>query len=251
MKKKIIALTLAASVMLAGAGYAFWTDNLTISNTVSTGEFDVKFVSASTGGRTDAPADPDAPGLDIDGVEWGKYVYSDAYIGKHSGLTAAEKDLMKTVVSEDGKSVTAHIGNLYPGSSANLQVEVVNDGTIPAMFDYATVEVTGPVALQQALVYWLYYKVVDQDPTTPDVWERQYFTDVTKYEENLNKLLEDVRLEPDQTLVLGGLDPEGDNMENTFSFRLPTGVTNETGVEKASITFDMEIHWKQHNAPNS
>jgi predicted ribosomally synthesized peptide with SipW-like signal peptide len=46
LKKKFLALTMASAVMLMGAGYAYWNDTLAIDNTVSTGEFNVKIVSA-------------------------------------------------------------------------------------------------------------------------------------------------------------------------------------------------------------
>lgn len=39
MKKKLMALTLAASVMLTGAGYAAWTSNVTVNNSIKTGTF--------------------------------------------------------------------------------------------------------------------------------------------------------------------------------------------------------------------
>ncbi|MGI1659192.1 MAG: SipW-dependent-type signal peptide-containing protein [Desulfitobacterium sp.] len=237
MKKKIIALTLAASVMLTGAGYAYWTDKVTIDNTVSTGEFDVKVISASTGGRTDAYTG-------INGTEWGKYVYSDAYVGNHPNLSDAEKNLIKSTFTD--KTVTAKLGNLFPGSSANLSVQVVNDGTIPAVFDYATVDITGDENLKSEMVYWLYYKITDQDPNTADLEKREYYTDLNTYEANLNALLAGIRLEPDQTLTIGD---EGDQLGNTFTFRLPTTVDNDDNVEGKSVDFTMKINWKQHNAP--
>jgi len=244
VKKKIVGLTLALSVMLTGAGYAYWTDKLVIDNTVSTGEFNVKFVDASSGGRTDGYTDPITGSPS--GTEWGTYVYSDAYIGNHPGLSDAEKALMETTHTD--KLVTAQLGNLFPGSSANLSVNVINDGTIPATFDYATVDITGSPKLQSEMVYWLYYKIDDKDPTTTDVWQREYRTDLSTYEAELNALLANVRLEPDQELVLGGLDPDGDEMGNTFTFRLPTSVTNADDVENKSLNLKMKLFWKQHNA---
>lgn len=243
MKKKVIGLTLALSTMLTGAGYAFWTDTLNITNTVSTGEFNVKYVSASTGGRTDANAK--ASSGTIDGTEWGKYVFSDSYINAHSTMTQEEKDKMKTTVSEDGKSVTAFLGNLYPGSSASLNTMTKNVGTIPAMFDYADVKISGDKNLEDSLVYWISYQILNQDGSKQP-WVNHYYADgLSNYEKHLNDVLAGVRLEPDQTLLIGD---EGDQLGDGYTFRLPSTVTNDNELENTKITIEIALNWKQHNA---
>ena len=52
-KYKFIALALVLAVMLMGAGYAYWTETLTISNTVTTGDMDVVFAPANIAGDYD------------------------------------------------------------------------------------------------------------------------------------------------------------------------------------------------------
>lgn len=42
-RMRIIAIVLSAALVLSGAGYAAWTDNLTINGTVQTGKIDVNF----------------------------------------------------------------------------------------------------------------------------------------------------------------------------------------------------------------
>ena len=218
LKKKFLALAMASAVMVMGAGYAYWTDASTLNGTVSTGEFNVNVVSSSAGGRTDAYTG-------INGTEWGKYVRSDSVF--------------------TDKTVTANLINLFPGSSANMSFVVKNAGTIPAMFDSAKVDITGDTELKSKMVYWLKYTIKNQDTKIPDITNSVYRTDLNNYETELNALLKGVRLEPDQTLVIGD---EGDQLGNLFTFRLPTTVVNTDNVEKQKIGVNITLNWRQHNA---
>ncbi len=109
-RTRIIALVLCAAVMLMGAGYAYWQDAITISNTVATGELNVKFTAATLlNVGTDNYAQPSTP-----------------------------------VVAD--KSVTYTLSNLYPGAAAKYTATVLNNGTIPAVVkDYAILDVAGVV----------------------------------------------------------------------------------------------------------
>lgn len=100
---KLIAGALVAGMMLTGAGYAYWTDQVTVTNTVSTGELNVKF-NGATLTTTDA----------------------DSYLV-----------LPQPVVTN--KSISTSATNLYPGSSFNFTATLENDGTIPAVLDAISV----------------------------------------------------------------------------------------------------------------
>ena len=43
-KTRFLVLSLAVAIMLMGAGYAYWTETLTISNTVTTGALELDFL---------------------------------------------------------------------------------------------------------------------------------------------------------------------------------------------------------------
>ena len=45
--RKMIIAVITISIMLLGTGYAYWTETLTIDNTVSTGYLDVRFIDAN------------------------------------------------------------------------------------------------------------------------------------------------------------------------------------------------------------
>jgi predicted ribosomally synthesized peptide with SipW-like signal peptide len=85
--------------MMMGAGYAYWTDTVTINNIVETGEMKVVFTAANA-------------------VNAG----SDDYQVSTGSL-----------VGTDGKTATYSVTNMYPGAMVNYSATVKNDGTIPAV----------------------------------------------------------------------------------------------------------------------
>ena len=110
MKKvKIYALILVLALGLIGAAYASgWTDELLVTATAETGEMNVRFTS--------------------------------------SGLVAEDGDYDSISASlEDGKkTLVVTLDNLYPKSDYNgqtygdyiwLELEILNDGTVPAIVD--------------------------------------------------------------------------------------------------------------------
>ena len=102
-KTKIIALVLCASIMLMGAGYAYWSDTLTINNTVATGELNVRFTDATlTTGETGTQY-----------LQFGDGVNTNAIV--------------------TDKNLNLKVGNLYPGASYKLNANFENNGTIPAV----------------------------------------------------------------------------------------------------------------------
>lgn len=100
MKKKFMALTLAAAVMLTGAGYAYWNDQLTINNTVSTGQLDLYFVD-----QADEVTEPD--------YTTGAVTYAAGPNGEANGTASLTLD------------------DMYPGATATVNLVVKNDSTMP------------------------------------------------------------------------------------------------------------------------
>lgn len=96
-KTKYLALVLVVAIMMMGAGYAWWTDTLTIDTTVTTGEFDVNFIKIIK--------EHVSPQLEVD----------------------------PEIV--DGNNVTVTIDNMYPNSEARHTYRIKNDGSIDANLD--------------------------------------------------------------------------------------------------------------------
>ncbi len=110
MKKgKIIALALAAGITFMGAGYAAWTDNVTIQTTVATGTLDYTFADAEN-----------------------VTLYSD------HGMTKQDTTVAHAAVSyeTDGEGEATDkaivtITNAYPDAAAKVELTLTNTSSIP------------------------------------------------------------------------------------------------------------------------
>ncbi len=110
-KTRFIAMVLAVAVMLIGAGYAWWSETVTLNTDVTTGVLDMDIVSF------EYEADP--------------YVT----ITSANGNIGLDED--------DTDSLDVLIQNLYPGASGKAIVGIQNNGTmdvkIPAFSRVASV----------------------------------------------------------------------------------------------------------------
>lgn len=98
MKKlSSVALSLVLATAMMGAGYAAWTQTLTLSNSVATGKFNFTLTNGS--------------------------VTPDATTGYY--LTT------KTAVAT-GNTLNVTIENAYPGAKATVSEKITNESTIPA-----------------------------------------------------------------------------------------------------------------------
>lgn len=112
-KTKYLALVLVVAIMMMGAGYAAWTDTLTVNSTVNTGYLDVDFTNVIGSGLT-SPLVEVAHNIVSDG---------DNTYGDHKSAGSgkmANNDLLELTIS-----------NFYPGAIAGRIVTVKNEGTVP------------------------------------------------------------------------------------------------------------------------
>ena len=103
-KTKLIIIVAIVALLAVGGAYASWTSRVTISANASAGEMDVEISSISIGQVSEY-------------VEFGT-----------DSIT----------ISEDKKSATVSIQNLYPGAEANATILVTNIGTIPVQLSGAS-----------------------------------------------------------------------------------------------------------------
>lgn len=94
-KARFLTAALAAAMITMGAGYAAWTDSVTITNKVNTGTFDVAFQGAT-----------------------GKMQDGNLEVGK-----------VAATASGDDAQIT--LENVYPGATATIELPIKNIGTIP------------------------------------------------------------------------------------------------------------------------
>lgn len=100
-RARFLAMTLVVAIMMMGAGYAYWQEQLTISNTIDTGVLDVVFVEPTTVG-------------------------SDNYTGENEGMVVA---------NSDGHSLQLQFKEVYPGADCQVAFNLSNIGTLAAFVD--------------------------------------------------------------------------------------------------------------------
>jgi len=102
-KTRLIFIVAVIALLAVGGAYASWTSRVTIAANASAGEMDVEISSIAIGQV------PEYVDFGTDSIS----------------------------VSEDKKSATISIKNLYPGAEANATIVVTNIGTIPVMLSSA------------------------------------------------------------------------------------------------------------------
>ena len=103
-QRRLILIVAVVALLVVGGAYAAWSSRTTISVNASAGEMDVEISSVTVGTVSEY-------------VQFGKDSIS---------------------VSEDKKSATVSIENLYPGAEANATIVITNIGTIPVMLSSAS-----------------------------------------------------------------------------------------------------------------
>ncbi|MCG8500247.1 MAG: hypothetical protein MJB12_07540 [Firmicutes bacterium] len=229
-KTRFLALTLVVAIMLIGAGYAQWTDQLVMANTVTTGEMNVEFVE--------------------------KCGYPSWWACERDG-----KYITGGIDEKDKKKMSVSFENLYPGSFVAYDALIQNKGTIPAVFDNAVVEfdASSSPELKGKLHFYMAISHYDVDGKyIPCSGRKVAAKSLNELERKLNRLLKEIRLEPgeyisfdipeefkeDAAKIIPGYDV---NSNNCAYFWLPSSVTNEDNVENKTVKFTMTINWKQHN----
>jgi hypothetical protein len=102
-KTKLIIIGVVVALLLVGGAYAVWASQANLLVNAGSGELDIEISKVTVG-------------------EVSKYV---------------EFDRDSITISEDRKSASISIENLYPGAEANSEFEITNIGTVPVALDKA------------------------------------------------------------------------------------------------------------------
>lgn len=128
-KSKFLISVLILALMLMGAGYAYWSEEIELHNDIYTGEFDVDLVCVD--GLVE---DIWVPCLDA----WADNIY------------------MEIVPNDAGTKFI--IDDIYPGASAVARLGFQNEGTVPAVCDgfEAYISADAPFIVEYSLdgIYW-------------------------------------------------------------------------------------------------
>lgn len=113
-KTKLLTLSLVIAIILMGAGYAAWQERLQIDNVVATGKLAIEFQS------------------DVIHPIFGSFdnlLLEDDYFGF-------------TEVDQDTNTVSVTVDGLYPGTTFLYDLRAKNVGTIPAIVEDVTVDLS-------------------------------------------------------------------------------------------------------------
>lgn len=177
-KKLVLCVMLALGLVLAGTGYAYWTDTLNVTTKATTGDFDVTFVDLGAYAQY-KNEDHEGNWSIIDGIykdsEYPGYVdsryfmretntYNDvfkpgqkeAYYARAKGYNSVEMDAKLqdpgTPLTENypsypygighnhGDTISIELLNMYPGYAQAFRSDIINIGSIAAKL--STVDVS-------------------------------------------------------------------------------------------------------------
>ncbi|MBZ9689202.1 hypothetical protein G9F72_023160 [Clostridium estertheticum] len=249
-KARVIIAAAMVTTMLVGAGYASWTDALTVNSTVSTGELKVQFDNSGAYPTTKT------------------YYYVNGVCSPDTNTYVVPEIKGKTE-----KELTINFSNMYPGALALYEAKIDNKGTIPAVFDYVNVEITGDGQLDAKLDVYGAIKIFDKDNNEKKLYDkdgkeiantteaRWFYCKLNTLETTLNAYLKGINLQlepgdyatfdmPDECRAqvaahykgLEGYAAVKDS--NCINFWLAPEITD---CEKATATLKMTINFKQHN----
>jgi hypothetical protein len=143
--KKVGLLILALVVALGalGAGYAAWSESITVTGTVSAGNLDVDFAVASNdAGNAQDPRE----GGSWDGISWTEGIRWD--------YDAASTDVTLNPTSDENadavtsNTLTITVTDVYPGYKSSVALAVTNNGTIPVKVSTGTITDTTPAGVR-------------------------------------------------------------------------------------------------------
>jgi hypothetical protein len=233
-KTKLIALTMVVAIMLMGAGYAIWSDQVFLTTTIKTGEFDIQITDVST--RTG------------DNEIQNEIQYAGGNKGFHkTDWTHANN----AKVGHNKNEAWVELRDLYPGGAVQVDIRMDNMGTLPAKLESIVVSnidesVPGLFNLLTVQSSWK----ADIDGAEDKKQDAYDHVDDFKYwrsvQDGMNALVDNTKAYGTHGLVIepGGWLALGDETEeNCIVFKLDSSAGNK--YQNASCKFKITFNWEQ------
>lgn len=228
MKKILIIFTaLLSIILLLGFGYAYLYKNITVSNEVLTGQFNIEFVK-----------DDKYPCI----------VKIEDYSKGGGGFGERITEFIRGDIKTYGKTIDISIDNIYPGSKADCLFKIKNTGTVPLLIDSVSVnfETSNERLLETMKATLRYYKYNKKE-------EIYYTKDVSEpfilkfLQDKLNQLLKGEKLKPMEYIKFGvpPLDSSLFGYKDGFKIIFPA---ETMGNMNSSIKIKIKINAKQPNS---
>lgn len=228
-KTKLIALTMVVAIMMMGAGYAIWSDQVFLTTKVSTGDFDMTITDLTT--RT---GDNEIQNEKHDPM-WHSFDWTN--------LVKAEKLNANEAIVE--------FSDMYPGGVVQVDMTMVNNGSIPAVLKDVKVEyLSGNQELFNLLRAQTSWKVdVDGDGKIDPMgkynwghvdWDKNPWHKLPSALKALVKNLDyyNIVVEPGGCLTLGDGTEDG-----CIKFKLDSSAGNE--FQNQAVRFKITFDWEQ------
>jgi len=210
----VILLILSIVLSIVGFTHAYWSETLTITGTVETGELEVKIYTGMC---------KDENGVAV--CSWTKI---------------------------DDHTIRLTISNAYPGCIIKTTWTIRNKGTIPVKLKSVRIEnVRDPDGLYaNNLIYveriWMWVREHPDKPGHGAYATPCYLKDM---DDNIYKTLKDYVIHPGGYIYFMCSDTDGDGIPDSPEgdsvwFKFLDGVP-----ENATLSFDLVFEWTQYNAP--
>lgn len=238
-KTKLLAVVLVVSIILMGAGYAYWQQDLKINATVDTGYLNVQFAPSShvigdVDGKIQLPKDlwkAITNPTDFDGSE-----YMDVSV---SG-------------SEDYHDVEFTFSDIYPGAGGYVSFKIVNTGTVPAKLTGVTHVILEGSEWQDKFEYTIHNLVLVRKGGRflgfpyPDIDIVQAPITCSSFEDfvtKLSDLMDDYTLEPGDWWELNKGEIASERAGYSIVMPLGDSVNNE--LENQTFIFKLSVNFQQ------
>lgn len=233
-KTKLLAVVLVVSIILMGAGYAYWQQDLKINATVDTGYLNVQFAPSShvigdVDGKIQLPKDlwkAITNPTDFDGSE-----YMDVSVNG----------------SEDNHDVEFTFSEIYPGAGGYVSFKIVNTGTVPAKLTSVTPKILEGEDLKDEFEYTIHNLVlVRRGLLLPIVQIVEAPVECNSFDDfvsKLSNLMSGYTLEPGDFYELNWLDVTSERAGYSIVMPLGDSVNNE--LENQTFKFKLSVNFQQ------
>lgn len=212
-KTKFIALALAVALMVMGAGYAYWTDSVTLTNKITTGNFDMQITDATT--RT---GDNQSQNEDHD---WHQYDWTHKV----------------SVDDSDPNIAIVEFDDMYPGGQVDVTLNTKNMSTIPAKLKSIDVElIDGNEEVFNLLKAQSSWKADIKGDGEKDAWKH---VEQFKHWRNLENALENKFIQSVEGLVI---EPNG-YLNTRVALKLDPSAGND--LQNKTLKFKVTFNWEQ------
>lgn len=233
-KTKLLAVVLVVSIILMGAGYAYWQQELNINATVDTGYMNVQFAPSS-------------------------YI-----IGDNDGIIQLPKDIWNAVSnpidfdgsdymdvsvkgSSDNHKVEFTFSDIYPGAGGYVSFKIVNTGTVPAKLTSVTSSISKGQELKNEFEYTIHNLVLVRRglifPRVEIVNAPIKCDSFDDFVSKLSDLMDGYTLKPGDYYELNWKDLHSERAGYSIVMPLGNSVNNE--LENQEFQFKLSVNFQQ------